>query len=44
VLAFSTGLTVLVGFIIAGLATLVLQGPVGRPDLVLPALCSSRST
>jgi hypothetical protein len=38
VLAFSTGLTVLVGFIIAGLATLVLQGPVGRPDLVLPAL------
>lgn len=38
VLAFSAGLTVVVGLVVGGIATVVLQGPVDRPDLVAPAL------
>ncbi|MBA2637765.1 MAG: polysaccharide biosynthesis protein [Solirubrobacterales bacterium] len=36
--AFSAGLTLLVGTVTALISTWLLSGPIGRPDLVLPAI------
>lgn len=38
VMAFSAGLTLMVGVVVGALAAWVLSGPIDRPDLVVPAL------
>lgn len=38
VMVFSTALTLVVGIVTAVIAAVVLSGPIGRPDLVVPAL------